>query len=233
MTFKDLKKIITDRIEKSVDLESIDDDTAEGSRYWKGKEIIPLDKWLKITKANTISSREDYNVKEGLRYFPDDYIKWMFPLGVQENLKEEANKWYLDYIKLMEHRKNPGYGRTKCSGCLLSTHTEDSAIFIGINKVIAKALEDENNNKGNSSNSSSTPTIYPCKVSNRFECPYEKGKVKETKFDVDDLFAFQSIAFQLELAFATAETMSKSNETIYETDFEAGKVKEIHANYYG
>ena len=27
--------------------------------------------------------------------------------------------------------------------------------------------------------------------------------------------------------------MSKSNETIYEADFEAGKVKEIYANYYG
>jgi hypothetical protein len=27
--------------------------------------------------------------------------------------------------------------------------------------------------------------------------------------------------------------MSKSNESIYETDFEAGKVKEIYANYHG
>ena len=27
--------------------------------------------------------------------------------------------------------------------------------------------------------------------------------------------------------------MSKSNETIYEADFEAGKVKEIYANYHG
>jgi hypothetical protein len=27
--------------------------------------------------------------------------------------------------------------------------------------------------------------------------------------------------------------MSKSNETIYETDFETGKVKEICANYHG
>jgi hypothetical protein len=27
--------------------------------------------------------------------------------------------------------------------------------------------------------------------------------------------------------------MTKSNETIYETDFEAGKVKEIYANYHG
>ena len=110
MTFKDLKKIIADRIEKSV-LESTD--TAEGSRYWRGKEIIPLDKWLKITKANTISSRDDYNVKEGLRYFPDDYFELMFPLGVEEDLEEEANNWYLDYIELMDYRRNAAYGRTK------------------------------------------------------------------------------------------------------------------------
>jgi hypothetical protein len=31
--------------------------------------------------------------------------------------------------------------------------------------------------------------------------------------------------------FATAYSMSKSNETIYEADFESGKVKEIYANY--
>jgi hypothetical protein len=30
----------------------------DGINYWKGRKIIPLDKWLKITKANTISRRE-------------------------------------------------------------------------------------------------------------------------------------------------------------------------------
>jgi hypothetical protein len=56
-------------------------------------------KWFKISKTNTISKRENYNVKEGLQYFPDDYIEWMFPLGgIPEDLKEETNKWYYDYI---------------------------------------------------------------------------------------------------------------------------------------
>ena len=67
----------------------------DGIHYWKGRKIIPLDKWLKITKANNISRSESYNVKEGLQYFPDDYFKWMFPLGVPEDINEEANKWYL------------------------------------------------------------------------------------------------------------------------------------------
>ena len=47
------------------------------------------------------------------------------------------------------------------------------------------------------------------------------------------LFALYKIAFQVELAFGHAYSMSKSNETIYEADFEAGKVKEIYANYHG
>jgi hypothetical protein len=120
---------------------------SDGINYWKGRKIIPLDKWLKITKANTLSNREDYNVKEGLRYFPDDYFELMFSLGIPDDLKEEANKWYYDYIELMEYRKNSRYGRTKCFHCLLSPDAEDSALFIGINKVIARALEDGDNYK--------------------------------------------------------------------------------------
>jgi hypothetical protein len=222
---------------------------SDGIKYWKGRKIIPLDKWLKITKANTISRRESYNVKEGLQYFPDDYFAWMFPLGIPEDLKEEANKWYSDYIELMEHRRNPRIGRTKCFHCLLSPDAEDSALFIGINKVIARALEDGNSydtskkDTGDSCNNSSFfssistgTSIYPCKVLNRYACPYDNkgGKIKAgANLDVDGLFALYDLAFQVELAFCHAYSMSKSNETIYEADFEAGKVKEIYANYRG
>jgi hypothetical protein len=219
----------------------------DGIKYWKGRKIIPLDKWLKITKANTISRTENYNVKEGLQYFPDDYFEWMFSLGIPEDLKEEANKWYSDYIDLMEYRKNPRIGRTKCFRCLLSPDMEDSALFVGINKVLASAVEednegsnnnkkDENNNNTSSSTTSASASIYPCKVLNRYACPYDNkgGKIKDdANFNVDDLFALYKLAFQVELAFSHAYSMSKSNETIYEADFEAGKVKEIYANYHG
>jgi hypothetical protein len=47
------------------------------------------------------------------------------------------------------------------------------------------------------------------------------------------LFALNKLAFQVELAFATAYSMSKSNETIYEADFQTGAVKEFYANYRG
>jgi hypothetical protein len=38
-------------------------------------------------------------------------------------------------------------------------------------------------------------------------------------------------AFQIELAFAYAYSISKSNKTIYQTDFEADKVKEVASLY--
>jgi hypothetical protein len=218
----------------------------DGVNYWKGRKIVPLDKWLKITKANTISRRENYNVKEGLQYFPDDYFESMFPLGIPEDLNEEANKWYSDYIELMEYRRNPRIGRTKCFRCLLSPDMEDSALFVGINKVIARSIIEDNeysnnskknDNKNNVSSSASAGTsIYPCKVLNRYACPYDKkgGKIKaNANFDVNGLFALYKLAFQVELAFGHAYSMSKSNETIYEGNFEAGKVKEIYANYHG
>jgi hypothetical protein len=152
------------------------------------KNLRPTDKWLKLTKANTKRRREDYNVREGLQYFPDDYVKWMFPLGVPEHIQEEANKWYSDYLELIEYTKNPVHGKEKCFGCLLSTHKEESAIYIGINKVIAKGLED------------TTFPLYPCKIQNRFECPYEKGKkTPNQKFDVDDLFALDEVEQKIKI----------------------------------
>jgi hypothetical protein len=183
--------------------------------------------------------------------YSNENLSSMFPLGgIPEDLKEEANKWYSEYIELMEYRRNPRYGRTKCFHCLLSPDAEDRALFIGINKVIAIALEDDNyynNSKKDTSNSdnnsysfslstSTETSIYPCKVLNRYACPYDNkgGKIKvDANLDVNGLFALYNLAFQVELAFCHAYSMSKSNETIYEADFEAGKVKEIYANYHG
>ncbi len=211
--------------------------------------IIPWKKISNYTNAFQHGIENNLQTKEALQHFPNDYMRMPFPLGVQENFEEDANKWYSDYLELMEYRKNPGHGRTKCFRCLLSPDMEESALFVGINKVIARALEDgnsyntskkdTNNSCNNNDSSSSTFTrtsIYPCKVLNRYACPYDNkgGKIKaDTNIDVYGLFALNNIAFQVELAFSHAYSMSKSNETIYEVDFEAGKVKEIYANYRG
>jgi hypothetical protein len=56
-----------------------------------------------------------------------------------------------------------------------------------------------------------SPSIYPCPIQNRFECPYDNKQEAEAKsIDVDQLFQLSEIAFLVELAFATAQEKDTS-----------------------
>jgi hypothetical protein len=192
------------------------DDNNNAPGYWKGRKIIPKDQWLRM--AHTISNKtKTYNVRAGLQYFPDSYIEHVFSFGVPEHLKAETKKWYSHYLELMQHKKDPGYGSTKCHGCLLCPR--DKSLYIEIHKVIASGLEPEKKDGEEYS------PIYPCPVINRYECPYEK--------DVNKLFAIQEIADAVHMAFLKAYTITKSNDTVYDTDFVEGKVNEIITLYNG
>jgi hypothetical protein len=177
-------------------------DKNDGINHWKGKKIVSLAEWRKIANSDQAFQKgvEYQRTKEALQYFPNDYSRWpLFPLGVQEELIEEANNWYLQYLELMQYRKNRNYGKTKCVRCLLSTDREEAAIFLGINRVIARALDDKDHDSS---------SVYPCPIQNRFECPYDNNKEedKEAKsIDIDQLFRLSEIAFLVELAFAEAE----------------------------
>lgn len=103
----------------------------------------------------------------------------------------------------MEYKRNPNYGMAKCFHCLLSPERDDP-IFIGINKLLAKGLEDNNANKKNNS------IQYPCHVEVRFECPYEEGKDSDARFNVDDLFVLANMAFAVEIALAVARNDSSA-----------------------
>jgi hypothetical protein len=119
---------------------------------------------------------------------------------------QEAEQWYSDYIKLMRYTKSPEYGKRECYHCLLSTFREEAAIFIGINKVISRALDITDG----------SDSVYPCEVLNRFACPYDKkivakegeditGNNNQNKWpDVDYLFYLSELAFAVELALAKA-----------------------------
>jgi hypothetical protein len=195
----------------------------DGIKYWRGKKIVSLDQWLQTKK--------DHTLEAALQFFPDDHphygLSYILDNIGDPKLKEEAYTWYSEYEDLMEHRRNPIYGRKKCSRCLLSPDREQAAIFLGINKIIAKGLERRQNV------SAPSPSVYPCPVLNIFECPYiTKQEDKETEtattiLDVNDLFELSEIAFQLELALTKAQVMTKSNDIVYETNFETGKVIEI------
>jgi hypothetical protein len=194
------------------------DDNNNAPGYWKGRKIIPKDQWLRM--AHSISKKnKKYSVRDALQYFPDSYIEYVLPFGVPEHLKSEANKWYSYYIELMQHKKDPGYGSTKCRECLLCPQRDESSLLIGIHKVIARGLEPEKKEE-----EEYTP-IYPCPVINRYECPYEK--------DVNYLFTIEEIAHAVDMTFLKAYTITKSNDTVYDTDFVAGNVNEIITLYNG
>jgi hypothetical protein len=115
-----------------------------------------------------------------------------------QTLMHEAELWCSDFERLMEYRRNADYGKTKCFRCLISTDREESGIFIGINKLISRALDVDGD------------PVYPCQVLNRFECPYDKNISRDVveegitdKPDVDYLFHLS------ELAFAVEETLGK------------------------
>ena|GEM_PF-730970 len=206
----------------------------------KGKKIIPLDKWLKITKANTLSPIEDYNVKEGLQYYPNDFTENLFCSGVEDSIENEANEWYRGYIELMEYTKNPRYGRTKCSDCLLSASWEKVGLYIGIHSVVIKGLAAlmRGASNGQDEDNHESPITYPCNVLNRYECPFDnqkniKEEDKKSKLDdIDCLFALERMACRVEQAFGHAMAISQSNEAMYEVDFKDNKIKEFQTTYY-
>ncbi|MGH9984822.1 MAG: hypothetical protein ACRD8W_12800 [Nitrososphaeraceae archaeon] len=155
---------------------------------WKDKPIIPIDEWIKIRDR-----------PYALNYFPDGFGQTLtyIPENELEKGKEykNAKKWNSDFIELMEHTRNPSYGKMKCIHCLLSPHRNDP-IFTGIDRLVAKVL------------TNGDPLQYPCEVVNRFQCPYERNNntniAVNSIFDVEDLFELEKMAFAVEISLAIA-----------------------------
>ena len=215
MTFKDLRRIIAEK-NKEMELEAKHYDP---NYYWKGRKVVSLNEWLKI--------KNNYGLNAALKYFPNDFSRSGFTFmlyGIEDQtLQQEADRWRSDFIKLMEYRKNPEYGKSKCFRCLLSTDREEAGIFIGINKVVSRALD-----------TTDGISLYPCKVLNRFACPYDdkvivgdkKGMAgnddnQDKSLDVEYLFHLSELAFAVELALAKAQEEDsvfriKSAEDVYQ-----------------
>jgi hypothetical protein len=84
-------------------------DLSDGIHFWRGKPIISTEEWFKISKANTISDKNDYNVEEGLKYIPNAFVKYPWPLGIPEDLIEQANQWLKDYYEYLEFIHDDDY----------------------------------------------------------------------------------------------------------------------------
>ena len=81
--------------------------------------------------------------------------------------------------------------------------------------MVAKALKDDKDENKNNR------IQYPCPVANRFECPYEKGKGSDARFNVENLFELANIAFVVEIALTVARKDSsilrvKNREDLYQ-----------------
>lgn len=135
-------------------------------------------------------------------FFPNEYHEYPFlGLAVPDNIREDANAWYKNYIELMDYTKNSEYGKRKCRDCLLNPNHDGS--YFGLYKFIANALE---------------ITKYPCQLVNFYTCPYEDDK--------RDLFELNQI---VEIIGRTlSKTLNiKGTRIIYKIDFETNKVQEI------
>ena len=186
-----LEKSINNLFKRIERLDSFDGD-GNNSNHWRGKAIIPLNDWIQLR-----------GTPYALQYFPDDFDRSRTFLTESElkDTDEQTRKWYSDYLDLMEYRRNPNYGRTRCFHCLLSPERDDP-LFIGINRLVAKGLEDDKNDNNNHTIS--------CYVVNIFECPYEKGKESDARFNVENLFDLAKIAFAVEIALAVARKDTSS-----------------------
>jgi hypothetical protein len=232
-----LDKLIKDR--KLVErLDKIDPDNASGSKndginYWKGKKIVTLDRWKKIANVKEgfqVSRDCQVAKKEAFQYFPDDYEKSSFPVVVPDELTEVViKKWQDQYVELMQFRNNSKCGRSLCFNCLLCPDKEESGKYVGISRLVARAIQANNQQVEeevedlNSDTSTTIHSMYPCSVLNRFNCPYDrKDEMKRNKPiyqqqernddddeqsnspDVDYLFLLAAYSFNAESAFIRA-----------------------------
>jgi hypothetical protein len=90
------------------------------SNHWRGKEIIPLTDCIQLK-----------GTPYALQYFPDDFDNPRTFLTESEvkDSDEQTRKWYSNYLDLMEYKRNPNYGRTKCFHCLLSPERNDTVLI--------------------------------------------------------------------------------------------------------
>jgi hypothetical protein len=206
----------------------------DGINYWKDKKIISIKDWNNLYQKSSTYTNTYTTIltsRKPLQYFPDDYNSSISVIGVEDKkLKEEIQKWNIDYYELLEYRKNPTLGRMKCTKCLLSGSNDDP-IFIGIEKVFARIVSNQCNNAFK--NQFHVPITYHCNIMNIFSCPFESIENSKYPFKRDDLFTLHQISFAIEQSISTFFEITKDNEIIYEADFVNDKVQEIHTKYNG
>src|SRR2546428_13475746 len=79
---------------------------------WEGKKLVPVEQWKKM-------ENKEQDQYEMLNYIPDGYVSNPFSYSIDEELCNKRNEWYKLYFEFLEEGKFPGYGASRCSGCIL------------------------------------------------------------------------------------------------------------------
>jgi hypothetical protein len=97
VTFKEPRKIIAKR-NKEIERES---KFYNPNYYWKGRKVVSLDQWFQI--------KYNYGLKTALQYFPNNFqygFSYVLDNIEDQLLKQEAEQWYSNFIKLRKYSKN-------------------------------------------------------------------------------------------------------------------------------
>lgn len=119
---------------------------------WNQYQVVSIEKWERLVKKKP-------RLGILLKYMPEQYLEG--PLGHHHRTGEEekqVDKWYSDWSKFLEERKDPKLGRLQCSNCLL--HPDATRFDASLHGVMLKGLDVE----------------FPCGVVNYFKCPFENNK---------------------------------------------------------
>ena len=114
------------------------------------QDDFTISKCINITPTKRIPHKlilitHDFKIEDRRRKVATLLAQSMNETEIAYELKvEQTRKWYSDYLDLMDYKRNPNYGRTKCFHCLLSPHRDDP-IFIGINRLVARGLQKNGN----------------------------------------------------------------------------------------
>lgn len=100
-------------IEEKFPIEKTQGDLQEGINIWKGKRIISIEQWLKMT-AGLENNIVMFDISKGFNHFPDSTSEVIFQYNsegpneyLKEIPKEEFDKWFDDYLNLLTYKKIP------------------------------------------------------------------------------------------------------------------------------
>jgi hypothetical protein len=195
------------------------------SQTWRGKPIIPLDRWELMLRTNA---------RQALECIPDGYTeitsKKLFNLKMNDEINQtQIEIWREDFSSYLEHIGNRIRGRELCNGCLLYKADDP----FGLRKIFADALNSENSIEVIQSSMEKMDTdilprkhhdvneFYPCPVRNRFDCPYKSSK---TSYNDEGLISLgkklDSVEAALFFALELTNEIEEEEKSRYKVDFD-------------